>query len=97
MFPELLIEAQSKRRMNQVMEKMKKMEEKDQSTLSRILFGLDSPSPVPQDREVIERQIEPAEFIDPTLNESPNEAVRFALFSREIALIHGPPGVRELN
>ena len=83
--------------MNQTMEKMKKMEEKDQSTLSRILFGLDSPSPVPQDQEGVERQIGPVKFIDPTLNESQKEAVRFAMCSREVALIHGPPGVRELD
>lgn len=36
------------------------------------------------------------EFFDETLNDSQKEAVRFALGSPEIALIHGPPGVRPL-
>ena len=75
------------------MEKMQNVEEKDQSTLTRILFGLDAPSPVPQDQEALERQIGSIEFFDPALNESQRAAVRFALCSREIALIHGPPGV----
>ncbi len=34
------------------------------------------------------------EWVDPTLNDSQKDAIRFALASREIALIHGPPGVR---
>jgi DNA polymerase alpha-associated DNA helicase A len=32
------------------------------------------------------------EWNDPSLNESQQDAIRFALSSREIALIHGPPG-----
>ena len=79
--------------MNQVMEKMQKLEEKDQSTLARILFGLESPSPVPSDQEAIERDIGLDDFIDQALNDSQRDAVRFALCSREVALIHGPPGV----
>jgi DNA polymerase alpha-associated DNA helicase A len=31
------------------------------------------------------------------LNESQKDAIRFALASREVALIHGPPGVSFLN
>ena len=69
------------------MEKVKKMEERDFTTLSRVLFGLDSPTPVQQDFDKIT-------FFDPTLNESQKDAIRFALGSREVALIHGPPGVR---
>ena len=83
--------------MNQTMEKMKKMEKKHHSTLSRVLFGLDSPSPVPQDKEGIERQLGSVDFIDRTLNESQKDAIRFALCSQEVALIHGPPGVRKSN
>lgn len=33
------------------------------------------------------------QFFDETLNDSQKEAVRFALSSNEIALVHGPPGV----
>ena len=73
--------------MNQTMEKLKKMQEKEYTTLIRVLFGLDSPTPV---QSPIEENVE---YIDPTLNDSQKDAIRFALASREVALIHGPPGV----
>ncbi|KAK0515857.1 hypothetical protein JMJ35_001891 [Cladonia borealis] len=73
------------KRMNQIMERMQKMEEKDYTTLTRILFGLESPTPVAEGDEEVK-------FIDETLNESQRNAVRFALASREVALVHGPPG-----
>jgi DNA polymerase alpha-associated DNA helicase A len=69
------------------MERLKKMEEKDYTTLTRILFGLDSPTPVQAGSE------NEVKFFDETLNESQRDAVRFALASKEVALIHGPPGV----
>lgn len=34
------------------------------------------------------------EFFDPSLNDSQKEAVKFTLEAPEVALIHGPPGVR---
>ena len=81
-------------RMNQVMEKLKKMEEKDYTSLIRILFGLESPTPVaPKQDGSTETEVDKIEFIDPTLNDSQKDAIRFALSSTEIALIHGPPGV----
>ena len=73
-------------RMNWTMERIKKMEDKDHSTLLRILFGLEKPTPIQQASEKIE-------FVDPTLNDSQRDAIRFALTSKEVALIHGPPGV----
>ena len=73
--------------MNQVMEKLSKMEEREHTALMRILFGLDSPTPVTDD-------LKDVEFFDPTLNDSQKDAIRFALASKEVALIHGPPGVR---
>ncbi|KAK3300913.1 P-loop containing nucleoside triphosphate hydrolase protein [Chaetomium fimeti] len=79
------------RRMNATMERLAKMEEREYSAFVRVLFGLSSPSPVPadltQDEEVGE-----IEWVDPTLNDSQKDAIRFALASREIGLIHGPPG-----
>ena len=75
------------------MSRLEKMEEKDHTTLIRILFGQESPAPVPQDPE----DQEDITFFDPTLNDSQRDAVRFALASRETALIHGPPGVCLLN
>lgn len=74
------------------MEKLKKMEEREYPILMRVLFGLTSPTPISQqlnDNEALRN----LDFIDPTQNESQRDAVNFALASREVALIHGPPGV----
>jgi DNA polymerase alpha-associated DNA helicase A len=79
--------------MDQTMERLGKMEERQYSTLIRVLFGLDSPSPLPGDLEDRETGCGKVEFVDPTLNNSQKDAIRFALASREVALIHGPPGV----
>ena len=75
--------------MNQIMERLLKMEEREYTTLMRVLFGLESPAPVTDDMKDVE-------FFDPTLNDSQKDAVRFALASKEAALIHGPPGVRTI-
>jgi len=80
-------------RMNQTMERLKKMEEKDYTTLVRVLFGLESPTPLPSNIEDPESGSGKVDFIDPTLNDSQKDAIRFAVASREVALIHGPPGV----
>lgn len=72
--------------MKQTMIKMEKMADSEHSIFMQVLFGHSSPSPVDTD------SIGPVDFIDPTLNDSQKEAIRFALASREIGLIHGPPG-----
>lgn len=72
--------------MNQIMKKLERMEEREYSTLVRVLFGLETSTPVSQ-------ELEEVQFLDPTLNDSQRDAIRFALASREVALIHGPPGV----
>ncbi|VBB72464.1 Putative protein similar to DNA-binding protein SMUBP-2 of Mus musculus [Podospora comata] len=81
------------KRMNGTMEKMAKMAEGEYSYFMRVLFGLTTPSPVPEDlskdEEVGEGKIK---WFDTSLNESQKDAIRFALKSQEIALIHGPPG-----
>jgi DNA polymerase alpha-associated DNA helicase A len=74
------------KRMNHVMTKLSKMSEADYTPLLRVLFGLSSPSPPDWSTT------EDLEFIDPSLNESQREAIRFAMASPEVALIHGPPG-----
>ncbi|GFP52562.1 DNA polymerase alpha-associated DNA helicase A [Trichoderma asperellum] len=79
------------RRMNQTMEKLQKMGESEYSSFIRVLFGLSSPSPVPQNLSTSD-EVGNIEWIDPTLNDSQKDAIRFALASREVALIHGPPG-----
>ena len=74
------------------MEKLQKMSESEYSSFTRVLFGLSSPSPVPRDLHE-DAVLGSISWFDPTLNDSQKEAVRFALASSEIALIHGPPGV----
>lgn len=76
-------------RMNWTMERLEKMEEREYTTLTRVMFGLDTPTPVSHDEKELE-------FFDHTLNDSQRDAVRFALASKEVALIHGPPGVGRL-
>ncbi len=75
------------------MEKLKIMEEREYSVLMRVLFGLDTPTPVARDLNELSEGFKDLEFFDPTLNESQRDAIKFALASREVALIHGPPGV----
>ncbi|KAB8071795.1 P-loop containing nucleoside triphosphate hydrolase protein [Aspergillus leporis] len=74
------------RRMNQTMEKMAKMSESDHTHFMRVAFGHTTPLQPDYD------SVGTVEFFDPTLNDSQKEAIRFALASRDIALIHGPPG-----
>lgn len=74
------------------MEKMQRMSEAEYSGFIRVLFGLSSPSPVPADL-ASDSDVGKLEWFDPTLNDSQKDAIRFALASREVALIHGPPGV----
>lgn len=71
------------------MEKLQKMNEASYSAFLRVLFGLSSPSPVQESSEETEK----IEWIDPSLNDSQKDAIEFALASREVALIQGPPGV----
>lgn len=66
------------------------MKEEEYSSFVRVLFGLSSPAPVSSDADCGVGEVE---WIDETLNESQKDAIRFALASREVALIHGPPGV----
>ncbi|CAG7555454.1 unnamed protein product [Fusarium equiseti] len=79
------------KRMNWTMEKLNKMNESEYSSFIRVLFGLSSPSPVAADLTQDEN-VGNLEWFDPTLNDSQKDAIRFALASREVALIHGPPG-----
>ena len=72
--------------MNWTMERLAKMEGREYTVLTRVLFGLDAPTPADMNEAGVE-------FFDQTLNDSQRDAVRFALASREVALIHGPPGV----
>ena len=54
------------------------------SPLQQVLFGLQQPDI---------KQMGAVKFFDDTLNQSQREAVEFALASKHIALVHGPPGL----
>ncbi|KAK3116266.1 hypothetical protein LTR53_003570 [Teratosphaeriaceae sp. CCFEE 6253] len=75
------------KRLNQTMRRLQKMPPSERSTLTQVLFGQSSPTPLTTDDHEA-----PIEWHDPSLNQSQQEAIRFALASREVALIHGPPG-----
>ncbi|KAK3337159.1 P-loop containing nucleoside triphosphate hydrolase protein, partial [Cercophora scortea] len=79
------------KRMNGTMSKLQRMSEAELSVFIRVLFGLSSPSPVAVDLAA-DPEWAGIEWVDPSLNESQKDAIRFALASSEIALIHGPPG-----
>ena len=72
--------------MNQVLSKLLKTPESSYTTLENVLLGLSSPG-TPDVNAFKE-----LEFFDPTLNDSQKDAIRFALASPDVALIHGPPG-----
>ena len=73
--------------MNATMERLAKMGEGEYSAFVRVLFGLSSPG------QAGEAEVGEVEWVDPMLNQSQKDAIRFALAAGEIALIHGPPGV----
>ncbi|KAF9418408.1 hypothetical protein BGZ94_009704 [Podila epigama] len=55
--------------------------------LTNVLFGRQTPT-----FDNMWSDISSVKFLDPTLNASQKEAVRFALSAEQVALIHGPPG-----
>jgi DNA polymerase alpha-associated DNA helicase A len=78
--------------MNQTMTRLQKFQEQEHTPFLHVLFGQASPTPLPSDLNDPSNPLHKLEFNDPSLNDSQKEAVRFALASREVALIHGPPG-----
>jgi DNA polymerase alpha-associated DNA helicase A len=79
--------------MNQIMSKLQKYTETEYTSFIRVLFGQSSPTPLPDDLNDPDYGLGSIDFADPSLNDSQKEAIKFAMLSREIALIHGPPGV----
>ena len=74
------------------MARMRELKDSEYSPLMRVLFGLDSPSPLPQSLNDPELGLDNVAWVDLSLNESQKEAVKFAIACKEVALIHGPPG-----
>ncbi|GAB1732521.1 hypothetical protein NU195Hw_g6156t1 [Hortaea werneckii] len=75
------------KRLNLTMTKLQKMQPSEHSQLTQVLFGQTSPTPLAE--EELKQEIH---WNDPSLNDSQKEAIRFTLASREVSLIHGPPG-----
>ena len=67
------------------MEKMGKMTEPEYTHFMRVAFGHTTPLDVDTSSTAVE-------FFNPDLNDSQKEAIRFALASKDVVLIHGPPG-----
>ncbi|KAF1849360.1 DNA helicase-like protein [Cucurbitaria berberidis CBS 394.84] len=80
------------KRMNQTMTRLEKFGDQELTPFMRVLFGQGSPTPLPSDLNDPSNPLYKLEWNDPSLNDSQKEAIRFALASREVALIHGPPG-----
>lgn len=80
------------KRMNQVMTKLGDLSAPQYTSLMLTLFGHTPPSLGSSAEEANSPQGPSIEFLDPTLNTSQKNAIRFALDSAEVALIHGPPG-----
>ncbi|KAF2659817.1 DNA helicase-like protein [Lophiostoma macrostomum CBS 122681] len=80
------------KRMNQTMIRLQKLQEQEHTPFLHVLFGQASPTALPSDLNDPSNPLHKLEFNDPTLNDSQKEAIRFALASREVALVHGPPG-----
>ena len=78
--------------MNWVMKRLESMHEGEYSSLLKVLFGLEAPTSLPGDLEDESIGCGKVNFINEGLDDSQKDAVRFGLTSREIALIHGPPG-----
>jgi DNA polymerase alpha-associated DNA helicase A len=78
--------------MNQTMNRLQKFSDQDYTPFMRVLFGQASPTPLPSDLNDPSNPLHKLGWNDPSLNDSQKEAIRFALASREVALIHGPPG-----
>ena len=74
------------------MSRLQKLGDQDYTPFMRVLFGQASPTPLPSDLNDPSNPLHKLEWNDASLNESQQEAIRFALGSREVALIHGPPG-----
>ncbi|KAI1560314.1 Superfamily I DNA and RNA helicase, partial [Pyrenophora tritici-repentis] len=74
------------------MSRLQKLGDQDYTPFMRVLFGQTSPTPLPLDLNDPSNPLHNLEWNDPSLNDSQQEAIRFALASREVALIHGPPG-----
>ncbi len=71
------------------MQRLQKMKSDEYSGFIRVLFGLTTPSPVSEDLS----EVKALEWVNPSVDDSQKDAIRFALASKEVALIHGPPGV----
>ncbi|KAG5439308.1 hypothetical protein PCK2_000869, partial [Pneumocystis canis] len=78
-------------RMYDTITKLKNMKDIDMTLLTKILLGREKPSQN-WTKDEIDSPISNFSLFDNTLNHEQKDAVEFALASKEIAVIHGPPG-----
>lgn len=83
--------------MNQVMLRLRDLPKAEYTPLMQTLFGLTPPSSIESEIEEEPPPTSKVVLMDPSLNDSQEDAIRFALASPEVALIHGPPGVSGLT
>ncbi|KAI9673348.1 MAG: hypothetical protein M1829_004115 [Trizodia sp. TS-e1964] len=77
------------KRMNQTMLKLQNLSDSQYTPLIRVLFGQSKPTQTCNDAD---NSAEGLAFFDPNLNDSQKDAIKFAIASNDVALIHGPPG-----
>lgn len=75
------------KRMNWALGKLLKTSDEAFSPLQRVLLGLSAPTP--PDATQLKQDLA---FVNDALNQSQKEAIKFAMASPDLALIHGPPG-----
>ncbi|KAG4306132.1 hypothetical protein PORY_000120 [Pneumocystis oryctolagi] len=80
------------KRMFDTITRLKDMKDEEMTLLAKILLGHEKPS-LPWRKDENESPISNFFLFDNTLNNEQKNAVEFALASKEIAVIHGPPGV----
>ncbi|KAG5439782.1 hypothetical protein PCANB_000064 [Pneumocystis canis] len=78
-------------RMYDTITKLKNIKDIEMTLLTKILLGREKPSQ-PWKKNEINSPISNFSLFDDTLNHEQKDAVEFALASKEIAIIHGPPG-----
>ncbi|KAG5519681.1 hypothetical protein PMAC_001837 [Pneumocystis sp. 'macacae'] len=79
------------KRMSDTITRLKEMKDEEMTLLTKILLGREKPS-LPWRKDEKDSPISDFLLFDNTLNNEQKKAVEFALASKEITIIHGPPG-----
>lgn len=74
------------------MAKLRDLKDSTYSNFIKVVFGQSAPTPVPTEVEKLDEIVGSVAWKTDSLNDSQKTAIKFALASPEVALIHGPPG-----